>query len=408
MARTEVRGGQIADNTVKLDTPNQDVTGVLPVANGGTGAATQTLNNVLLGNGTGAFQNIAPGSSGNVLKSDGTTWASAPGGGDVSSNTATSVDAEVVLFNSTTGKSIKRATGSGIAKLTSGVLSVVTAPSGAIVGTTDAQSLTNKTFDSTSPTAFFYPGFMMPYGGRTAPSGWLMCDGSNVSRTTYANLFAAICEAIGTVTTTIATPAVLTFTAHGLVTGDQVYLTTTGALPTGLAANTLYYAIRIDANTFNLATSRANAYAGTKIATSGTQSGVHTLRWCPFGLGDGSTTFTLPDFRGRTLAGSDAMGLTAAGRLTLADPLGSYGNIGSAGGEQRHTMTTGELVAHAHNVRTADNGYTIAYNGAASGAGNGMGRNAGTADVIITQNTGSTTPFNLISPTGVANIIIKT
>ena len=52
------------------------VTGTLPVANGGTGAATFTANNVLLGNGTSALQVVAPSTTGNVLTSDGTTWAS--------------------------------------------------------------------------------------------------------------------------------------------------------------------------------------------------------------------------------------------------------------------------------------------------------------------------------------------
>ena len=51
-------------------------TGTLPVASGGTGAATFTANNVLLGNGTSAFQVVAPGTSGNVLTSNGTTWTS--------------------------------------------------------------------------------------------------------------------------------------------------------------------------------------------------------------------------------------------------------------------------------------------------------------------------------------------
>jgi hypothetical protein len=46
------------------------------------------------------------------------------GTGDVSSNTATSVDSEVTIFSGTGGKTIKRATGTGVAKLTSGVLSV--------------------------------------------------------------------------------------------------------------------------------------------------------------------------------------------------------------------------------------------------------------------------------------------
>lgn len=53
-----------------------DVTGTLPVANGGTGAATLAANNVLLGNGTSALQVVAPGTSGNVLTSNGTTWTS--------------------------------------------------------------------------------------------------------------------------------------------------------------------------------------------------------------------------------------------------------------------------------------------------------------------------------------------
>ena len=50
--------------------------GTLGVANGGTGATTLTLNNVLLGNGTSAPQAVAPSTAGNVLTSDGTTWAS--------------------------------------------------------------------------------------------------------------------------------------------------------------------------------------------------------------------------------------------------------------------------------------------------------------------------------------------
>jgi hypothetical protein len=48
----------------------------LGVASGGTGAATFTTNNVLLGNGTSAFQAVAPGTAGNILTSNGTTWQS--------------------------------------------------------------------------------------------------------------------------------------------------------------------------------------------------------------------------------------------------------------------------------------------------------------------------------------------
>ena len=82
-----------------------------------------------------------------------------------------------------------------------------------------------------------------------------------------------------TVTMTIATPCVVTWTSHGFTVGDTtiaVKFTTTGALPTGVTASTTYYVKAVDANTFNIATSADNALAGTFIATSGSQSGVHT------------------------------------------------------------------------------------------------------------------------------------
>jgi hypothetical protein len=66
--------GSTSTTFVSLTT---NVTGTLPVGNGGTGAATFTANNVLLGNGTSAFQVVAPGANGNVLQSNGTTWVSA-------------------------------------------------------------------------------------------------------------------------------------------------------------------------------------------------------------------------------------------------------------------------------------------------------------------------------------------
>jgi len=53
-------------------------TGVLGVATGGTGAATWTTGRVLLGNGAGSFQEVAPGTAANVLTSDGTAWVSSP------------------------------------------------------------------------------------------------------------------------------------------------------------------------------------------------------------------------------------------------------------------------------------------------------------------------------------------
>ena len=75
-----------------LDLADADArTGTLPVANGGTGAATLTANNVLLGNGTSAPQAVAPGTSGNVLTSNGTTWQSTAPASSAITRVATNV-----------------------------------------------------------------------------------------------------------------------------------------------------------------------------------------------------------------------------------------------------------------------------------------------------------------------------
>ena len=82
-----------------------------------------------------------------------------------------------------------------------------------------------------------------------------------------------------TVTITIANPAVITWTAHGITSACPVVFTTTGALPTGLTAATVtYYVVpsSITTNTFQVATTVANALAGTSVTTTGTQSGTQT------------------------------------------------------------------------------------------------------------------------------------
>jgi hypothetical protein len=55
--------------------------GTLAASNGGTGATTLTANNVIIGNGTSAVNFVAPGTTGNVLTSNGSTWTSAAAGG---------------------------------------------------------------------------------------------------------------------------------------------------------------------------------------------------------------------------------------------------------------------------------------------------------------------------------------
>jgi len=75
-----------------------------------------------------------------------------------------------------------------------------------------------------------------------------------------------------TFTVTIATPAVLTTTIT-LVNGMAIYLTTDGALPTGLNVGQIYYVINSTGTTCNL----ASTYNGAAINTTGSQSGTHKI-----------------------------------------------------------------------------------------------------------------------------------
>lgn len=80
---------------------------------------------------------------------------------------------------------------------------------------------------------------------------------------------------IGTATITIASPGVVTFASHGLTANDIVKFTTTGTLPTGIVAGTTYFvsATGLTTNTFSISAT----LGGTRINTTGSQSGVHTL-----------------------------------------------------------------------------------------------------------------------------------
>lgn len=78
-------------------------------------------------------------------------------------------------------------------------------------------------------------------------------------------------------TFTAATSDVCTAAGHGYSTGDRVRVSSATTLPAGLAANTTYYVIKIDADTFKLATTDANATAGTAVNITDTGTGAHTI-----------------------------------------------------------------------------------------------------------------------------------
>jgi microcystin-dependent protein len=123
-----------------------------------------------------------------------------------------------------------------------------------------------------------------------------------------------------------------------------------------------------------------------------------------YGAGDGSTTFALPDLRGRTIAGEDDMGGTAANRLTSA---GSGVNglvLGATGGSQTHTLTTTEMPVHSHDIQR--NNVAASSTGADASTVYRSLANTG-ATYTNTQAAGGGGAHNNTQPTIVLNYIIK-
>ncbi|MCP5405782.1 MAG: tail fiber protein [Pseudomonadaceae bacterium] len=139
-------------------------------------------------------------------------------------------------------------------------------------------------------------GALMPFAGASAPTGWLLCDGSAVSRSAYADLFAAIGTA--------------------------------------------------------------------------------------YGAGDGSTTFALPDLRGRAVFGVDAMGGTAASRITSGISGIDGATLGAVGGDER-------MQAHGHGVTVTDPDFGVRFPSVGSGV-SGYYMNAGWVNGTYTSTVDST------------------
>lgn len=152
------------------------------------------------------------------------------------------------------------------------------------------------------------PGAVMAWATNSAPTGWLLCYGQTVSRTTYADLYSTI--------------------------GNS------------------------------------------------------------FGSGDGSTTFNLPDLRGRTVIGRDNMGGTSANRITASWADG----LGDSGGAETHTLTTTEMPSHTHSTGQSLNA-----------AGGGIQWFGGPFSIqTVTGSTGGGGSHNNVQPSIALNYIIKT
>jgi microcystin-dependent protein len=137
-----------------------------------------------------------------------------------------------------------------------------------------------------------------------------------------------------------------------------------------------------------------------------------------YGGGDGSTTFNLPDLRGRVAIAADNMGGSQAGRVNAV--LGN--GLGAVGGEQQHTLTIGEIPAHNHGATINDPGHTHAANNISGFVGSGIygpATNGGsyeqplslqyamTGISVAIGNNGGGAAHNNLQPSIVCNYIIR-
>lgn len=125
-----------------------------------------------------------------------------------------------------------------------------------------------------------------------------------------------------------------------------------------------------------------------------------------YGAGDGTTTFGLPDARGRAIAGKDNMGGVSADRLTGLSGGIDGDTLGATGGLESHTLTTAQIPSHTHTV----NGYTLGNTGAGYqsdrvAAANEVG--TGSNLTFTSGATGSDGAHNNVQPTIIMNICIR-
>ena len=228
------------------------------------------------------------------------------------------------------------------------------------------------------PDGIIPAGSMLPYGGATAPPGWLLCDGSAVSRTTYAALFAAISTAFGA--------------------GDG---STTFNLPDARG--------RVLVGKDNMGGTAASRMAVTLTGTTSAGSAVITDLSSTSGLAVGMVVISANIPAGRTIAtidsatqvtlnsGTNVMAGTGSIRFGVVDGA----TLGAAGGSHVHTLTTPQMPAHTHGqVGTASQ---VASAGAFSYA-----MNSGSASAGTTTSTGGGQAHANVQPSLVVNTIIKT
>lgn len=130
-----------------------------------------------------------------------------------------------------------------------------------------------------------FTGQISMWPARDAPEGWLLCDGQAYPAEDYPNLFNVLAPLLGVFTCDSSTD-IFTLQDHGLREGDRVLLESDDSLPAPLDTSVTYgYPVEVfvrdvTTDTFKVSVSRG----GSAVAITDDGSGVHTLRFIPYGV----------------------------------------------------------------------------------------------------------------------------
>lgn len=338
-----------------------------------------SFTDITTANATASAHGLLPKLSGNgsdCLRGDG-TFSTCPGagtGGDFSTNTTTSVAQQVVVASGTGGKTGEFATGSGVGILTSGVLSYKTNTSGAFVGTTDTQTLTNKTL--TQPTIGDFTnaqhthtttagGGQLSISAFTSTTGTGAVVGATGATLTTPNIGAATATSINKVAITApATSATLTI-ANGKtlsVANTLAFAGTDSTVMTFPVASGTVLTADSTATVTNKSISASQLNSGTLGTArlgSGTANSSTFLRgdstWQTVtsgGTPGGSTTQIQFNNAGAFGGTSNFLFTSATGQVTLNQ--GGNGNNALYGKRVTDTSPTGNLILFQNQAATTD------------------------------------------------------
>lgn len=271
-------------------------------------------------------------------------------------------------------------------------LAVATAPTQAPGNNTTL--LANTAFVQAAVSASASPvatGTITEFAGFTAPAGYLLCYGQAVSRATYATLFAAL---------SIST----TGNTHTTTIIDNIPSTT------GMVAGMPVSGTNIPASTTIFSVDSGTQITLSQAAIGSTVGGVVVV--APHGVGDGTTTFNIPDRRGVVAAGVDNMGGSAANKITSVVSGLSGVRLGALGGDQAmqsHTHTASVTdPTHTHSGTVGSTTFLPAGGSGSATPYSAQAIVAAATGVTVSNSTTGAGATQNVQPTIMANFIIKT